>query len=185
MLIGLNVSPQRHDTVFSAETAKEAWDALAKLYATKSFAGKMQLRKQLSNLSKEPMESSTQYAARATSLRSQLAATGMTILETEGCRALLTGLPDDHKMISTFLETSDEELEISDVLAKLQTVEHRLKQQQAHEMQEHALAACNGPAGKVCWNCNRPGHLSKACFKKRQDDRAAAQQNLVAFCVAI
>ena len=65
------------------------------------------------------------------------------------------------------------ELEIADVVSKLQTVEQRLKQQPSQQMQEHAMAARYCPTGKVCWSYGRPGHISKACFKNRHDDRAA------------
>ena len=131
-LIGLHVSPQHHTTVANAGSAKEAWDTLADIYAAKSFSRRMQLRKQLYNLAKEPTESVTQYVSRVQTLQGQLVAVGMTIADTEVCWSILMGLSEEYSTISTLMENSGDELEIPDVMGKLQTVEDRLKQHQQH-----------------------------------------------------
>jgi hypothetical protein len=49
-LIGLHVKEHHLATVNECKTAKEAWDALALLFKTRTNARKLQLRKELSDL---------------------------------------------------------------------------------------------------------------------------------------
>ena len=65
----IDVALQHHNTGFSAETAKEAWDGPAIIYAARSFAKQMELRKQLSYLCKEPSAFLARYTAWGTSLQ--------------------------------------------------------------------------------------------------------------------
>ena len=74
----------------------------------RAFARKMQLRRQLSNLSKEPTESLTQYTARGMSLQNTLAAIGMQVAETELCWNILNGPPEEFIMIAALLKNSNQ-----------------------------------------------------------------------------
>ncbi|KAK9830837.1 hypothetical protein WJX74_009359 [Apatococcus lobatus] len=89
-------------------------------------------------------------------------------------------------MIATLLESSKEELELADVVSKLQLVEQKTKQQNQN-MTERALVARHRDTSiseKVCWNCGRKGHVSKACLNKQHGDQAtaAASRHLAASC---
>ena len=68
------------------------------------------------------------------------------------------------------MESSNEKLKVADVLAKLQTVEERLKQQGMSRHEEKAFAGRQQHGrGRVmrgnikCYICGRFGHMSRRC----------------------
>ena len=82
-------------------------------------------------------------------------------------------MPDDYDIVATLLENSGEELEISDVVSKLQNVEHRIKQQQQVELspeRAHVATRQDARPARRCWNCNETGHLSRNCCKPRKHE---------------
>ena len=83
----------------------------------------MQLRRQLFNLRKQPTESFTQYTATGTPLCNELAAMSMRIADTELCWNFLNGLLEKFNMIATLLEDGNQELELADVVCKLQEID--------------------------------------------------------------
>ena len=70
-------------TLSKAESAKDAWETLEAVYQAKSTARRLQMKRELNNLRKEPSEALTKYVSRATDLRDQLIAAGHTIEDSE------------------------------------------------------------------------------------------------------
>ena len=113
-------------TLSEAESAKDAWVTLEAVYQAKSTARRLQLKRELNNLRKEPSEGLTKYVSRATALRDQLTASGHTIEDSEVVMSVLAGLPKEFDTVVAVLEITDDKLELDVVLAKLLQAEQRL-----------------------------------------------------------
>lgn len=170
----------------ACETAKEAWDTLAKAYAAKVNARRMQLRRQLVLLKKDSRESLAQYVARAVGIKEQLAAAGHNVPETELIWVLMAGLPDVYTPLTTVLENTSEELVLDEVVAKLMTVEQRSLEQ--HEQKyEEALSAMGSRQQdrRACWKCGQIGHIAAKCLQRKHDVVMAAQQQRFMSAIAL
>ena len=126
-LIGLHVRDQHVRMVMDSANAKAAWDALQALFAAKSSARRLALKRDLNSLQLESGESVSQYVARARDLRDFLAAAGSEVADDELIMSLLAGLPDDYSMLVTALTTRTQELEMADVLASLLQFEQQVR----------------------------------------------------------
>ena len=82
-VITLNVKDHHLTTVATCTTAKQAWDALEGIYKAKTLARRLQLRRELNNLKKEPAEPLPKYVARARSIWNDLVTTGHDIKSSE------------------------------------------------------------------------------------------------------
>jgi len=125
-LIGLYVADHHLVMLRDCSTAKQAWTALESVYKTKSTARKLQLRKELAHLTKEPSEPMSKYVARARSLWNDLTAAGHSMAMTELTFSVLAGLPKEYETTVAILEASDGELDLDVVTAKLLHAEERL-----------------------------------------------------------
>ena len=63
--IGMTLTEQYLPTFSECETAKQAWDAFAKLFKSKSKARRMQLKSDMSNLGKQAGEPLVKYFAQS------------------------------------------------------------------------------------------------------------------------
>lgn len=181
-LIGLSVQDFHLPTVTGCANAKEAWEALEELYKTSSRAQILRLKQQLNSLvMDDSAERVTQYVSRAMGIRDQLAAAGSSVDEDDVVMAVLAGLPEDYKMIATVLENSDEELTLSEVLAKLILAEQRIGPKNIYPAETALFTKVNKarrPGGyggnggsngsKVCWYCLQPGHFKADCPKRKK-----------------
>ena len=123
--IGMTLSSQHLATFAECETAKAAWDAFAALFKSKSQARRLQLKGELTASHKESGEALVSYMARAKHLRAQLKSVGTDLMEDELCLSVLNGLPSKYHTMATVLITSDKELSLDDMLAKLLVYESR------------------------------------------------------------
>ncbi len=182
-IIGLHVKDFYFPTIQKAKTSKEAWDALASSHKAQSFAQKQLLKKQFSNLQKDPSEPMVKYIARASSLKNDLVAAGMLENELDFVGAILSGLPQDYEVVVSVLSMQDpDKLKAEDVLSQLLQVEQRLARMSVSGPSNSALVASHsGPSpgkpaysGKkklICDHCGKPGHTKKRCFKLKAELR--------------
>jgi galactitol-specific phosphotransferase system IIB component len=181
-LIGLSVKDHHLSTLAECKTSKEAWDALAGVYKAKSNAKRLQLKRELNALKKDPAEPLTKYVGRAKDIRDQLRAAGYAVKDEEVALSTLAGLPDEYDIIVTMLENTDETLDMDDMLAKLLTVEQRM----ATKLDEKALFTGAGGQqrhGEVrsvdqreCFYCGKKGHIKRDCHQKMRDDEERSRQ---------
>jgi flavodoxin len=205
-LVGLCVEDHHLPTIEKCQTAKEAWDALKRVYSARSTALVLQLKKQLNSLRKEAVETVTRYGARARTIRDQLQAAGHTVSDDDVVLSVLAGLPAEYDMLVTVLENADKSPSLDDVLAKALLVEGKsassgqqsqervalfngkVYQGQKHTTTEPGKVTASdgsggkggGKAGKVCYYCGKKGHFKKECRKKKADDKAKGKQQVVA-----
>jgi hypothetical protein len=94
-LICLNMQDHHLPQLRACQTAQEAWQQLESAYKAKNNARKLQLRRDLVTLRKEPAEPVAKYISRARDLMDALLATGEKTTESEVVMAVLNGLPKD------------------------------------------------------------------------------------------
>lgn len=230
-LIILHVKDHHLAALEHCSTAKEAWDLLEKTYKSKLHARRLQLRKDMNNLCKEPSEPLTKYLDRARTLWSELQAAGHDIKSTDVVLHVLNGLPKEYETIVTYLESQETELELDQLLPRLLVVEQRLLRQEESDNKAfftntrsrrtgnqgstpagssgyhsgnkagyHGSAFSHYGSGgstnstlsnsnntgydaegnKLCFYCNKAGHLIRDCRKKKADEEKASKQPSVA-----
>ena len=81
------------------------------------MARRLQLKRTLNSLRKEPNEELSKYVARAKDIRDQLAAAGWSPDDQEVTLSILAGLPSEYDTLVTVLMASDVELDPDGVLA--------------------------------------------------------------------
>jgi hypothetical protein len=175
-------------TVAECETAREAWDTLAKIYKAKSNAMKLQLKRELNALKKLAAEPLTMYAGRAKNLRDQLKAAGSDIKDEDVALSLLAGLPSEYETIVTILEASDGKLDLDEMLSKLLPVEQRVKPEETNAYFSNGQGARDDRhftrnEARECYYCHKKGHLKKDCRKKLRDEAASSQRTIDLFTV--
>ena len=183
-LIGLNVQSQYKSRVTSASSAKAAWDDLVDLFKSKTTASRLQLRRELNQLRKEPNESLTKYQGRLYSLRDQLISINAKPDDIDLILAFLNGLPEEYSTaidVLTLSETDDANLKLSDLMPKLLLVEQRRgRSNDKGQPSTPALGAFDGqpairpkpgpPKPKVkCHYCKKLGHIKAECRKRIAD----------------
>ena len=161
----------------------------------------MTLLQNLNTIKKDPSEPLTKYFARARAIQKDLEAAEQKIPEAQITLAVLNGLPKDYAVVKTVLLTTVKESKLDTILPSLLQIEQELGSEEAvpiymaraDRRQPHARLS-GGPAGRqnsanrpgkdtrLCFYCNKPGHLKHKCRKRAQDQKnAASTQYTVAF----
>ncbi|WP_445496874.1 hypothetical protein, partial [Pseudomonas sp. 8(2025)] len=91
--IGLYVKPQHQPTILRCTTANQGWTALQRIFAAKSFARKLQLRRELTSLKMATNETVTAFTNRAKALQDQLRSAGHDVDDFDVACQVLAGLP--------------------------------------------------------------------------------------------
>ena len=123
--LGMTLSEQYLPMFSECEKAKEAWDAFANLFKSKSQARRLQLKSELSSLRKASGEPLLKYFARAKHLRAQLLSVGTTLPDDELTLSVLGGLPGEYETLCTVLMASDRIATLDELLPKLMVVENK------------------------------------------------------------
>ena len=127
-LITLYLKPMHLSTARQCTTAKELWSSLKDFYKKKGVARRLQLRRELNELTLGPTESLTAYFDRAKTLRDDLTAIGAKPEEEDVVTALLNGLTGEYDMLATIFEAQDVMPTLDEVFGKLHIVENKVKQ---------------------------------------------------------
>ena len=191
--IGLHMKDHYASTLQECSTSKQLWDKLEAMYKAKSTAKQLQLRRELNALKKDPVEPLIKYVGRTKDIRDQMRAAGLEIKDHEVALALLAGLPSEFAMVSSILTSSNEELKLDEMLAKLLNVEELTKLDEPK-----AYISNHGRGGRgsyvesrrrpsdqggnqesarsetrECYYCHKKGHIRKDCRKRIRDEGAA------------
>jgi len=115
--IQMSVKPVHLNTVTSADTAREAWDALKVMFEACDNAQLLRLMDELSSLKKGDDENIIKFALRAKMIRDELAMLGNPVDGNTLALRVSSGLPTEYGMPRTVLENKDTKLVMSDVTA--------------------------------------------------------------------
>jgi hypothetical protein len=156
--------------------------ALETLFNRKSAARRMQLRREMSSLAKDPSESMTAYVARASGIRREINASGTAFSEEELVEAMLAGLPREYGNTVEAISIGSITLTLDTVMPKLIDAESRVQRRDKeeakaftvkpaaphvrHHVAQAALQHAQKPKQKRvrnCYRCNSPKHLIKDC----------------------
>jgi hypothetical protein len=165
-LMAIYVEDQFVGVVKNCETAKEAWDTLAGIFATRSNARRLQLKTEISTLRMEGNETVSAYSTRASKLRDQLLAAGQPLNEDELVLCMLNGLPTEYDMVKTVLTSGKRSYRMADVLPDLLMTESRMSKGKVKSTEAQAFYASMKKL--KCWTCGKEGHIQRHCPKKEQ-----------------
>ena len=96
-LISQNVSNSMIGHIQELNSAKEAWDALEKLYTTNTRARKIQLKNELNNMKKSRGMSVNDYVLKIKEVADALGSIGASVHDDDLVSTVLNGLTDDEK----------------------------------------------------------------------------------------
>ena len=96
-LISQNVSNSMIGHIQELNSAKEAWDALEKLYTTNTRARKIQLKNELNNMKKSRGMSVNDYVLKIKEVADALGSIGASVHDDDLVSKVLNGLTDDEK----------------------------------------------------------------------------------------
>lgn len=146
--IGLLVKPHHQPTILRCTTANQAWTTLQDIFAAKSFARKLQLRRELNSLRLTTNETITAFASRAKALQDQLIAAGHPIDDIDVACQVLAGLPSAFDTVVTVIETTTAAtgtFTVDDILPHLLQVEQRRAKPDFSRGTDSALVASFQP----------------------------------------
>lgn len=127
--------------VISANTSKEAWDILQRMFSSSTRARTVQIRVELATTKKHGF-SAADYFRKIKNLAIEMAAADAPLRDDEVIAYLLAGLGADYDAFVTSMTTKCETLSLDDVYAYLMVFEACQSQHQA-EMQLHTGSSVN------------------------------------------
>ncbi len=171
-IIGISVDNKLVAPIRKCETAKEAWELLKGIYASKSAGRRLKLRRDLVRLMKRPQEPLADYFARAQEIGDALIEIGDKLEETDLVVAVLAGLPDEYMAMAEIL-MCNKKLTMGETLGKVSSVESAkssLVQQQSEEVTPVLAAHYGGQQkgkGPLCYACGKHGHKAYQCRDRK------------------
>lgn len=107
--IALGIEPEHQVHILDCTKASDAWEALQKIFESKSRARILQLKKQMLTIKLKPNETMNSYLARLKTCSDSLREVGYEFKDEDLAYTMLTGLPDEYDGIITTLANLDEE----------------------------------------------------------------------------
>ena len=172
--IALCVKPHHASLLAGTKTAKEAWNALKKLYDAQGTAGRMQLLQRLQGLRLEPDEPMTKYFSRVRELRDELAAVGDPVTDTQLVLNLLNGLPTEYDIEKVLISSQVGDPGVEDTFATLLRAEQRVKAKLELESagDDKAAFMAKQQDDRVCYHCGKRGHIKRRCKEYLHEKKA-------------
>ena len=146
--IGLCVKPVHQPTILRCTTSNQAWTTLQETFAAKTFARKLQLRRDLNSLKMVTNETVTAFTSRAKALQDQLTAAGHRVDDIDVACQVLAGLPSSFDTVVTVIETttaSTGTFTVDEILPHLLQAEQRRSKTDFNRSPDSALMATFQP----------------------------------------
>jgi hypothetical protein len=146
--IGLCVKPVHQPTILRCTTSNQAWTTLQETFAAKTFARKLQLRRDLNSLKMATNETVTAFTSRAKALQDQLTAAGHRVDDIDVACQVMAGLPSSFDTVVTVIETttaSTGTFTVDEILPHLLQAEQRRSKTDFNRSPESALMATFQP----------------------------------------
>ncbi|XP_072064209.1 uncharacterized protein [Arachis hypogaea] len=154
------------------ETAKEVWDHLAKRYTISDLSHQYQLLKELHSLKQERGQAVFDFLAQMEIIWDQLTSCEPVLKDPTDAKAyedyrnrtrliqFLMALTDDYEPVRASLLHQNPLPSLEDALPRLKSEETRLGLLRS---KSETVFAATDRKGKICRNCNRPGHSFSDC----------------------
>ena len=144
--IGLCVKPVHQPTILRCTTSNQAWTTLQETFAAKTFARKLQLRRDLNSLKMATNETITAFTSRAKALQDQLTAAGHRVDDIDVACQVLAGLPSSFDTVVTVIETTTAStFTVDEILPHLLQAEQRRSKTDFNRSPDSALMATFHP----------------------------------------
>lgn len=162
--------------ILNTETAKQAWDSLEGAFQDSGLCRKVELLKQLVQLTLSKCTSVEDYINRITMTSSKVKRTGLQLDDELIASLMLAGLPEEYKPLVMAIENSSAKL-TSDGVKTLLLQETRLNPEVVEESEAYVVKSKRPKTHSVtkfrCHKCGEPGHFAKDCTMDQGRDRSA------------
>lgn len=161
--------------IIDTESAKAAWDNLQSAFEDSGLCRKVELLKQLVQLTLENCASVEDYINRIMMTSSKVKRTGLKLDDELVASLMLAGLPEECKPLVMAIENSSTKLTIDGVKTLL-LQEPRLNPDNNDVgdalFTKSKRPKVNGVTKFRCHKCGEPGHFAKDCRVKTNGDQA-------------
>ena len=162
----LSVEPSLLYLVGNPEDPAAVWGKLANQFQKRTWATKLELRRNLFSLRLKNGESVQEHIKAMIEIFDGLSVIGDPISEEDRVVHLLASLPGSYNMLVTALEASVEVLKIEVVTEQLLHEERKLKERTGvGASSERAMTGKQRPKarGPKCHHCGKFGHIQRNC----------------------
>lgn len=173
--------------VRGCETANEMWEKLESLYEGRTRADKVAILDKFHAARMEPDENVATYITRLENFSHQLKEAGEKISQDVLITKILRGLPESYRLLKIVWDSVD---------PQRQTLSHlreRLVKEEMNLLKEDNMASAlysthnkgkfqkrdknSNFNVKVCYNCDKKGHIAKECRNKNKEFRSKANES--------
>lgn len=165
-----------HESVLSyiidTSTAKEAWDNLQKAFEDSGLCRKVELLKQLVQLSLSECDSVEDYINRMTMTSLKVTKTGLKLDDELLASLMLAGLPKEFDSLVMAIENSTAKLTLDSVKTLLLQETRLTSKKNIHNGALMVKSKAIGTSSTFkfrCHTCGEIGHMAKDCPKKFED----------------
>ena len=179
-LIVTTIEKKPMELIMNCTTASEMWKKLSTVYDLNSDESLDIVQKQFFHFKWEESESVAHNLSRIEQIAAKLKALDSEVKESMVITRVLSSLPKDYSHFHSAWDSVEQKKKtLENLIARLMSEEQRLPQKE-EKKQSTALIANNnaksdnvqvynknksGGKGIVCYNCNRPNHVKKDCFR--------------------
>lgn len=162
--------------ILHTDTAKKVWDSLQSASEDSGLCRKVELLKQLVQLTLSTCASVEDYISRITMTSSKVQRTGLNLDDELVASLMLTGLPAEYKPLVMAIENSSTKL-TTDAVKTLLLQETRLNPEidngDALYVKSNSSKPPNATTRFRCHRCGEVGHFAKECSKDITRDCAS------------
>ncbi len=168
-----------HESVLSyiidTSTAHEAWETLESAFKDIGLCRKVELLKQLVQLTLDGCDSVEDYINKITMTSLKVKRTGLNLDDEVIASLMLAGLPNEYQSLAMAIENSTDNL-TSDSVKTLLLQEPRLANKKGSDGAFLVKSKKVGAAGTFkyrCHTCGEVGHMAKDCAEKDEKKSSA------------